>query len=81
MRQRPAMTRKDKQWRRTRFAYGTTRTPRLLPTSTPRRFPAARWAASIVRPVTLKADVDAKADESAFRGKADIPRRAPRRPL
>jgi hypothetical protein len=33
--------RKDTQWPRTRFAYGTTKTLRLLPASTPRRFPTA----------------------------------------
>jgi glutathione S-transferase len=36
-----ASNRKDSQWQRTRFASGTIRTLRLLPASTPRRFPTA----------------------------------------
>ena len=46
--------RKDKRWPRTRFAYGTTRRPRLLPASTPKRFPAVRWVPSIVHRVTTR---------------------------
>src|SRR5262245_3382131 len=47
-----AATRKEKQWPRTRYASGTTRTPKLLPGSTLRRFPTAGWVPSSVHPVT-----------------------------
>src|SRR5262249_11861148 len=47
-----ASKRKDMQWQRTRFASGTIRTPRLLPDSTPRPFPTARWVPSTGLPVT-----------------------------
>src|SRR6516162_9412378 len=49
-----AWNRKDPQWQRTRFASGTTRTPRLPPASTRRRFPTALWAPSTVHPVTTR---------------------------
>ena len=42
-----------RQWQRTRSAFGTTRTPRLPPASTPRPFPTARWAPSTARPATI----------------------------
>jgi hypothetical protein len=45
---------KDKQWPRTRFAYGTTRTLRLLLASTPRPFSTAGWAPSTVHPATIR---------------------------
>src|SRR5207249_1538833 len=66
-----ASIRKDSQWQRTRFASGTIRTLRLLPASTPRRFPTARRFGPSSAPGALLKSM-ASLPLPAFPPKADI---------